>query len=36
MNYLGYNVRKVKSGIMDAELFKKLDGSNDIWEFRTL
>ena len=21
---------------MDAELFKKLDGSNDIWEFRTL
>lgn len=25
-----YNVRKVKSGIMDAELFKKLDGSNDI------
>ena len=31
-----YNVRKVKSGIMDADLFKKLDGSNDIWEFRTL
>lgn len=30
-----YNVRKVKSGIMDADLFKKLDGSNDIWEFRT-
>lgn len=31
-----YNMRKVKSGIMDADLFKKLDGSNDIWEFRTL
>jgi phage-related protein len=30
-----YNVRKVKSGIKDAELFKKLDGSDDIWEFRT-
>ncbi len=30
-----YNVRKVKSGIKDADLFKKLDGSDDIWEFRT-
>lgn len=30
------NVRKVKSGLMDSELFKKLDGSNDLWEFRTL
>ncbi|MBQ6195538.1 MAG: type II toxin-antitoxin system RelE/ParE family toxin [Prevotella sp.] len=30
-----YNVRKVKSGVMDADLFKKLDGSDDIWEFRT-
>ena len=30
-----YNVRKVKSGIMDADLFKKLDGT-EIWEFRTL
>ena len=31
-----YNIDKVKGGLMDAELFKKLDGSNDIWEFRTL
>ena len=31
-----YNVRKVKGGVMDADLFKKLDGSDDIWEFRTL
>ena len=31
-----YNIDKVKSGLMDADLFKKLDGSNDIWEFRTL
>ena len=31
-----YNIRKVASGYMDADLFKKLDGGNDIWEFRTL
>ena len=30
-----YNVRKVKGGVMDPDLFKKLDGSDDIWEFRT-
>ncbi len=30
-----YNMRKVQSGVRDAELFKKLEGSN-IWEFRTL
>ena len=30
-----YNVRKVKGGVVDADLFKKLDGSDDIWEFRT-
>ena len=30
-----YNVDKVKGGHMDADLFKKLDGSDDIWEFRT-
>ena len=30
-----YNIDKVKGGIIDTELFKKLDGSNDIWEFRT-
>lgn len=30
-----YNIRKVRSGIKDPELFKKL-GDTDIWEFRTL
>lgn len=30
-----YNIRKVRSGIVDKDLFKKLDDSN-IWEFRTL
>ena len=31
-----YNIRKVAGGQKDSELFKKLDGSDDIWEFRTL
>lgn len=31
-----YNIAKVKSGVMDSELFKKLDGKSDLWEFRTL
>lgn len=31
---VNYNMRKVKGGIMDKNLFKKLDGT-DIWEFRT-
>ena len=30
-----YNVKKVRLGIKDKEIFKKLEGSN-IWEFRTL
>ena len=30
-----YNVKKVRLGVKDAEIFKKLEGS-DIWEFRTL
>ena len=30
-----YNIRKVKSGLIDKELFKKL-GNTNIWEFRTL
>lgn len=30
-----YNVRKVASGEKDKDLFKKLDGSSDLWEFRT-
>ena len=28
-----YNIRKVRFGVQDKELFKKLD--DDIWEFRT-
>ena len=31
-----YNIRKVACGQKDSELFKKLDGSDDIWEFRTI
>ena len=30
-----YNLRKAGSGFWNAELFKKLEGT-DIWEFRTL
>lgn len=30
-----YNIRRLESGIMDKELFKKLGGT-DIWELRTL
>ena len=30
-----YNIRKVKSGLIDKELFKKL-GNTNIWEFRTV
>ena len=28
-----YNIRKVRYGVKEADLFKKID--NDIWEFRT-
>ena len=31
-----YNAGKVAGGVIDNELFKKLDGSDGIWEFRTL
>ena len=31
-----YNVVKVAGGVKDSELFCKLEGSDDIWEFRTL
>jgi len=30
-----YNAGKVAGGVIDNDLFKKLDGSDDIWEFRT-
>ena len=30
-----YNIRKLESGVMDQELFKKLENTN-IWELRTL
>ena len=30
-----YNIHKVEQGVLDKELFKKLDDT-DIWEFRTL
>lgn len=31
-----YNVDKVANGHIDKDLFKKLDDSEGIWEFRTL
>ena len=31
-----YNISKVAGGIKDSELFKKLDGADDLWKFRTL
>lgn len=30
-----YNIRKLESGVMDNNLFKKL-GNSEIWELRTL
>lgn len=30
-----YNIRKLENGVMDKELFKKLENS-EIWELRTL
>ena len=30
-----FNITKVMGGVKDKDLFKKLDGSDDIWEFRT-
>lgn len=35
-NKIYYNISKVAGGIKDNDLFKKLDGSDDLWEFRTL
>lgn len=32
---IAYNIRRLESGVMDRELFKKLENSN-IWELRTL
>ena len=32
---IAYNIRKVQGGVMNIDLFKKLENS-DIWEFRTL
>ena len=34
-NKIVYNVNAVAGGLQNAELFKKLEGT-DIWEFRTL
>lgn len=33
---IAYNIRKVQSGVKDKELFKKMEDSDGIWEFRTL
>ncbi len=31
-----YNIHKVRGGVIDSDLFKKLDGADGIWELRTL
>ncbi len=31
-----YNIRKVAGGLRTSDLFKKLDSTDGIWEFRTL
>lgn len=33
---IGANIRAVQSGIKNPELFQKMPGTDDIWEFRTL
>lgn len=33
---IAFNVDKVAHGVKDNEIFKKLDGTDDLWEFRTL
>ena len=33
---IAYNIRRVLAGEKNKELFKKLDDSDGIWEFRTL
>ena len=35
-NKIIYNVRKIQGGFSSNELFKKLEGNSDLWEFRTL
>ena len=35
-NKIIYNVGKVQGGFSNSELFKKLEGNSDLWEFRTL
>lgn len=32
---IAYNINQVRLGVKDTELFKKLDDSDGIWEFRT-
>ena len=33
---IAYNIRRVMAGEINKELFKKLENSDGIWEFRTL
>ena len=33
---LYYNIAKVANGLKDSDLFKKMDGVSELWEFRTL
>lgn len=31
-----YNMHRVAGGVMESDLFKKLEGQDNLWEFRTL
>ena len=33
---IGENIRAVQNGVTNSELFQKMPGTKDIWEFRTL
>lgn len=33
---IGENIRAVQSGVTNPDLFSKMPGTNNIWEFRTL
>ena len=33
---IGENIRAVQSGVVNPELFQKMPGTDNLWEFRTL
>lgn len=33
---IGFNINKVANGVMDKTIFDKMEGTKDLWEFRTI